>query len=101
MSPDPPVYCLCPRLASPSPHRSPYKASPSRADRRKANAAPGGPLDDSQNGATTPKTPQVSLHYTHAVNASDMDIILKNQFRYAVMFNGQRFGTFATEELVS
>lgn len=48
------VYCLCSRLASPSPHRSPYKASPSRADRRKTSA----PAEDSQNAATTPRTPQ-------------------------------------------
>ncbi|KAL7840728.1 hypothetical protein AOLI_G00260510 [Acnodon oligacanthus] len=44
--------------ASPSPHRSLHKASPSRADRKKTNGVSGGPLDESQNGATTPKTPQ-------------------------------------------
>ncbi|XP_072545457.1 MAP7 domain-containing protein 2 [Salminus brasiliensis] len=44
--------------ASPSPHRSPYKASPSKADRRKTSAVSGAPSEDSQNAATTPKTPQ-------------------------------------------
>ncbi|XP_066518012.1 MAP7 domain-containing protein 2 isoform X2 [Hoplias malabaricus] len=44
--------------ASPSPHRSPYKASPSRADRKKTNGVSGGTLDESQNGAITPRTPQ-------------------------------------------
>ncbi|XP_053530954.1 MAP7 domain-containing protein 2 isoform X3 [Ictalurus punctatus] len=43
--------------ASPSPHRSPYKASPSRAERRKTSS-PSGPLEESQGAATTPKTPQ-------------------------------------------
>ncbi|XP_049342245.1 MAP7 domain-containing protein 2 isoform X7 [Astyanax mexicanus] len=52
------VYCLCSRLASPSPHRSPYNASPSRADRRKTGAVSGAPAEDSQNTATTPRTPQ-------------------------------------------
>ncbi|XP_049342240.1 MAP7 domain-containing protein 2 isoform X2 [Astyanax mexicanus] len=44
--------------ASPSPHRSPYNASPSRADRRKTGAVSGAPAEDSQNTATTPRTPQ-------------------------------------------
>ncbi|XP_026794008.2 MAP7 domain-containing protein 2 isoform X1 [Pangasianodon hypophthalmus] len=43
--------------ASPSPHRSPYKASPSRAERRKASST-SGPLEESRGAATTPKTPQ-------------------------------------------
>lgn len=43
--------------ASPSPHRSPYKASPSRAERRKTSS-PSGPLEESRGAATTPKTPQ-------------------------------------------
>ncbi|KAM9436176.1 uncharacterized protein map7d2b isoform 1-T1 [Clarias gariepinus] len=43
--------------ASPSPHRSPYKASPSKAERRKISST-SGPSDDSRGAATTPKTPQ-------------------------------------------
>nr|XP_005162813.2 MAP7 domain-containing protein 2 isoform X1 [Danio rerio] len=44
--------------ASSSPHRSPYRASPSRAERKKVSASFCGPLDDSRGAATTPKTPQ-------------------------------------------
>ncbi|XP_051969371.1 MAP7 domain-containing protein 2-like isoform X1 [Xyrauchen texanus] len=44
--------------ASSSPHRSPYRASPSRADRKKISASFCGPLDDCRGAATTPKTPQ-------------------------------------------
>ncbi|XP_073796828.1 uncharacterized protein map7d2b isoform X4 [Danio rerio] len=52
------VSCLCSRIASSSPHRSPYRASPSRAERKKVSASFCGPLDDSRGAATTPKTPQ-------------------------------------------
>ncbi|KAI7792562.1 MAP7 domain-containing protein 2 isoform X6 [Triplophysa rosa] len=44
--------------ASSSPHRSPYRASPSRAERKKVSASFCGPLDDSRGVATTVKTPQ-------------------------------------------
>ncbi|XP_056104968.1 MAP7 domain-containing protein 2 isoform X7 [Rhinichthys klamathensis goyatoka] len=44
--------------ASSSPHRSPYRASPSRAERKKGSASFCGPLNDSRGAATTPKTPQ-------------------------------------------
>ncbi|MCI4391597.1 hypothetical protein PGIGA_G00136320 [Pangasianodon gigas] len=57
MTSDSPLSCLCGRLALPSPHRSPYKASPSRAERRKASST-SGPLEESRGAATTPKTPQ-------------------------------------------
>ncbi|XP_077100896.1 uncharacterized protein map7d2b isoform X5 [Siphateles boraxobius] len=52
------VSCLCSRIASSSPHRSPYRASPSRAERKKGSASFCGPLNDSRGAATTPKTPQ-------------------------------------------
>ncbi|XP_039540608.1 MAP7 domain-containing protein 2 isoform X4 [Pimephales promelas] len=44
--------------ASSSPHRSPYRASPSRAERKKGSASFCGPLNDSRGAPTTPKTPQ-------------------------------------------
>ncbi|XP_051542969.1 MAP7 domain-containing protein 2-like isoform X1 [Myxocyprinus asiaticus] len=44
--------------ASSSPHRSPYRAPPSKVDRKKVSASFCGPLDDSRGAATTPKTPQ-------------------------------------------
>ncbi|KAK7118423.1 hypothetical protein R3I94_022056 [Phoxinus phoxinus] len=44
--------------ASSSPHRSPYRASPSRAERKKGSASFCGPLNDSRVAPTTPKTPQ-------------------------------------------
>ncbi|XP_058621967.1 MAP7 domain-containing protein 2 isoform X2 [Onychostoma macrolepis] len=43
--------------ASSSPHKSPYRASPSRAERKKVNTPFFGQLDDSR-AATTPKSPQ-------------------------------------------
>ncbi|XP_062842046.1 MAP7 domain-containing protein 2 [Trichomycterus rosablanca] len=43
--------------ASPSPHRSPYKASPSRSERRKTIASSRA-SEESHGVATTPKTPQ-------------------------------------------
>ncbi|XP_039540606.1 MAP7 domain-containing protein 2 isoform X2 [Pimephales promelas] len=52
------VSCLCSRIASSSPHRSPYRASPSRAERKKGSASFCGPLNDSRGAPTTPKTPQ-------------------------------------------
>ncbi|KAA0704584.1 MAP7 domain-containing protein 2 [Triplophysa tibetana] len=44
--------------ASSSPHRSPYRASSSRAERKKVSASFCGQLDDSRGVATTVKTPQ-------------------------------------------
>ncbi|XP_067290945.1 MAP7 domain-containing protein 2 isoform X2 [Pseudorasbora parva] len=44
--------------ASSSPHRSPYRASPTRAERKKGSTSFCGPLNDSRGAATTPKTPQ-------------------------------------------
>ncbi|KAI5092049.1 MAP7 domain-containing protein 2 isoform X3, partial [Silurus meridionalis] len=61
MTSDPPPSCLCPRLASPSPHRSPYKASPNRAERRKTSST-SGPLEEPQGASTTPKTPQTEKY---------------------------------------
>ncbi|XP_050954143.1 MAP7 domain-containing protein 2 isoform X2 [Labeo rohita] len=43
--------------ASSSPHRSPYRASPTRAERKKVSTSLYGQLDDSR-AATTPKSPQ-------------------------------------------
>lgn len=60
MTSDPPLSCLCLHLASPSPHRSPYKASLSKAERRKISTT-SGPLEESHGAATAPKLPQVSL----------------------------------------
>uniref|UniRef100_A0A673IJ18 MAP7 domain containing 2b n=1 Tax=Sinocyclocheilus rhinocerous TaxID=307959 RepID=A0A673IJ18_9TELE len=51
---------LCSRIASSSPHRSPYRASPSRAERKKVSTSFYGQLDDSS-AATTPKSPQFIL----------------------------------------
>ncbi|RXN26674.1 MAP7 domain-containing 2-like isoform X1 [Labeo rohita] len=45
------------RNASSSPHRSPYRASPTRAERKKVSTSLYGQLDDSR-AATTPKSPQ-------------------------------------------
>ncbi|XP_046690084.1 MAP7 domain-containing protein 2 isoform X4 [Silurus meridionalis] len=47
--------------ASPSPHRSPYKASPNRAERRKTSST-SGPLEEPQGASTTPKTPQTEKY---------------------------------------
>ncbi|XP_026057121.1 MAP7 domain-containing protein 2 isoform X2 [Carassius auratus] len=44
--------------ASSSPHRSPYRASPSRAERKKVSTSFYGQLDDSK-AATIPKSPQI------------------------------------------
>ncbi|XP_065114352.1 MAP7 domain-containing protein 2 isoform X3 [Paramisgurnus dabryanus] len=44
--------------ASSSPHRSPYRASPNRGERKKVSASFCGPLDDSKGTSTTLKTPQ-------------------------------------------
>ncbi|XP_056594803.1 LOW QUALITY PROTEIN: MAP7 domain-containing protein 2 [Triplophysa dalaica] len=44
--------------ASSSPHRSPYRASSSRAERKKASASFCGQLEDSRGVATSVKTPQ-------------------------------------------
>ncbi|KAK9953265.1 hypothetical protein ABG768_017270 [Culter alburnus] len=44
--------------ASSSPHRSPYRASPNKAERKKVSASFCGPSNDSRGAATTPKTPQ-------------------------------------------
>ncbi|KAK3515508.1 hypothetical protein QTP70_024199 [Hemibagrus guttatus] len=43
--------------ASPSPHRSPYKSSSSKAERKKTSST-SGPSEESRGVATTPKTPQ-------------------------------------------
>ncbi|XP_027033208.1 MAP7 domain-containing protein 2 isoform X3 [Tachysurus fulvidraco] len=43
--------------ASPSPHRSPYKSSSNRAERKKTSTT-SGPSEESRGVATTPKTPQ-------------------------------------------
>ncbi|XP_058232995.1 MAP7 domain-containing protein 2 isoform X2 [Hemibagrus wyckioides] len=43
--------------ASPSPHRSPYKSSSSRTERKKTSST-SGPSEESRGVATTPKTPQ-------------------------------------------
>uniref|UniRef100_A0A9J7X5H6 MAP7 domain containing 2 n=1 Tax=Cyprinus carpio carpio TaxID=630221 RepID=A0A9J7X5H6_CYPCA len=51
------VSCLCSRIASSSPHRSPYSASPTRAERKKVSTSLYGQLDDPR-AATTPKSPQ-------------------------------------------
>ncbi|XP_073687314.1 uncharacterized protein map7d2b isoform X2 [Garra rufa] len=51
------VSCLCSRIASSSPHRSPYRASPTRAERKKVSTSFYGQLDDSR-AATTAKSPQ-------------------------------------------
>lgn len=66
MTSDLPLSCLCPHSASPSPHRSPYKASPSRAERRKTSST-SGPSEEARGAATTPKTPQVSPVVTSAI----------------------------------
>ncbi|XP_052451479.1 MAP7 domain-containing protein 2 isoform X2 [Carassius gibelio] len=44
--------------ASSSPHRSPYRASPSRAERKKVSTSFSGQLDESK-AATIPKSPQI------------------------------------------
>ncbi|XP_060718190.1 MAP7 domain-containing protein 2 isoform X1 [Tachysurus vachellii] len=43
--------------ASPSPHRSPYKSSSNKAERKKTSTT-SGPSEESRGVATTPKTPQ-------------------------------------------
>uniref|UniRef100_A0A9J7Y1Q1 MAP7 domain containing 2 n=1 Tax=Cyprinus carpio carpio TaxID=630221 RepID=A0A9J7Y1Q1_CYPCA len=51
------VSCLCSRIASSSPHRSPYRASPSRAERKKVSTSFYGQLDDTR-AAIIPNSPQ-------------------------------------------
>ncbi|XP_026093801.1 MAP7 domain-containing protein 2-like isoform X3 [Carassius auratus] len=51
------VSCLCSRIASSSPHRSPYRASPTRAEGKKVSTSFYGQLDEPR-AATTPKSPQ-------------------------------------------
>ncbi|XP_016385628.1 ensconsin-like isoform X4 [Sinocyclocheilus rhinocerous] len=51
------VSCLCSRIASSSPHRSPYRASPARAERKTVSTSFYGQLDDPR-APTTPKSPQ-------------------------------------------
>ncbi|XP_016134335.1 MAP7 domain-containing protein 2-like isoform X4 [Sinocyclocheilus grahami] len=51
------VSCLCSRIASSSPHRSPYRASPTRAERKKVSTSFYGQLDDPR-AATTTESPQ-------------------------------------------
>ncbi|TRY69913.1 hypothetical protein DNTS_015367 [Danionella cerebrum] len=58
--------------SSSSPHRSPYRGSPSRAERKKVSASFCGPLDDSRGAATSPKTPQTERSIVQTLSDSTM-----------------------------
>ena len=88
---------FCPHLAS-SPHRSPYRGSPSRAERKKNTSGTTGVMDESKDIATILKTAQVR-HLTCGIT-----FLAQSKWTHlvqTVIFGAQHCGTHVAVELVS